>query len=385
MSSQSSMSRFVVKIILLAPLALSACSAGESQPAAGEAASFAQTMTVAELKKMPKIDAHAHVIGVEGGDEAAFFEVLKRHKIKWLTIATIGTNWDGMQKEIDTAVRLLPRHSGFLAWSTSFNLENWNEQDWLRQALKQIEDGFDRGAVAVKVWKEIGMVLKDPDSSYVMIDDPRFDPIFKLIETRNKTLIAHIGEPRSCWLPLEEMTDNDRAYFAGHPQYHAYLHPEIPGYWEQINARDRVLAAHPDLRVVGAHLGSLEWDVDSLARRLELYPNFAVDMGARICHLQVQDRRKVRDFIIKYQDRLLYGTDLLVDAYDKQYDLPALLSKMELTYDADYRYFATGQQITVPGGNGPFHGLALPREVLVKIFYENARRWFPGIGITDCS
>ena len=143
-----------------------------------------------------------------------------------------------------------------------------------------------------------------------MIDDARFDPIFDYIESRNKTLVGHLGEPRNCWLPLESMTvDGDRGYYKEHPQYHGFLHPEIPGYWEQIKARDHVLEKHPHLRFVGCHLGSLEYDVDELAKRLDKYPNFAVDTAARIVDFQVQEREKVRKFHIKYQDRMLYGTD----------------------------------------------------------------------------
>jgi predicted TIM-barrel fold metal-dependent hydrolase len=169
-----------------------------------------------------------------------------------------------------------------------------------------IDDGFKNGAVAVKFWKEIGMVVKDPNGRYVMVDDPRFDPLFDLIQRSGKTVIAHIGEPYNCWLPLDSMTvDGDRHYFKEHPQYHGYLHPEVPGYWKQIEARDHVLAKHPKLHVVGCHLGSLEFDVDELAKRLDGYPNFAVDMAARIVHFQVQDQNKVRKFILKYQDRLL--------------------------------------------------------------------------------
>ena len=92
-----------------------------------------------------------------------------------------------------------------------------------------------------------------------------------------------------------------------------FLHPEYPSYEDQINARDHLLELHPDLKFIGCHLGSLEWNVDELAKRLDKFPDLAVDMSARICHLQYQsakDREKVRDFCIKYQDRLLYGTDL---------------------------------------------------------------------------
>jgi hypothetical protein len=193
-------------------------------------------------------------------------------------------------------------------------------------------------------------------------------------------LVAHIGEPRNCWLPLDSMTvNNDRKYFAENPQYHAYLHPEIPHYWEHIKARDHVLEKFPNLRVVGCHLGSLEFDVDELAKRFDKYPNFAVDMAARICHFQVQDREKVRNFIIKYQDRLLYGTDLSVGTSYVNFSLEKALQTMDETYRKDYRYFATGEEMDTWEVNGKFRGLALPGEVLKKIFYENARKWYPGI------
>ncbi len=168
------------------------------------------------------------------------------------------------------------------------------------------------------------------------------------------------------------------AYFAEYPQYHCYLHPEIPHYWKHVAARDSVLAHHPDLRLVGCHLGSVEFDVDELARRFDLYPNFAADMAARICHFQVQDRDKVRAFIIKYQDRLLYGTDLQARYVFESEELVTPADRLERTYENDYRYFATDEELTVPEVNGPFHGLALPREVLEKIFYKNFYVWYPG-------
>ncbi|MBW7995536.1 MAG: amidohydrolase family protein [Candidatus Glassbacteria bacterium] len=368
-------------LCFLLVLSLAACSsrAPQAEPAAGEA-SESEGMTVEELLAMPKVDAHAHIVSLKGANEAEFFALLERHNLKWITIATRGTQWDRVTEIIDSAVRLTPEYPHNLAWITTFNLENWGEPDWKDRALATIEEGFERGAVGVKVWKEIGMVLQDPDGGFVMIDDPRFEPVFRLIEAHGKTLLAHIGEPRNCWLPLDSMTvNNDRNYFRENPQYHAYRHPEIPHYWKHIAARDSVLARHPKLRLVGAHLGSLEWDVDSLARRLDLYPNFAVDMSARICHFQVQDREKVRSFFLKYQDRLMYATDYIASGGQGS-GLSETLERMEKTYMTDYRYFATGEEMSAPEVNGPFRGLALPRDVLQKVFRENARNWYPGIG-----
>ncbi|MCK4465204.1 MAG: amidohydrolase family protein, partial [Bacteroidales bacterium] len=124
------------------------------------------------------------------------------------------------------------------------------------------------------------------------------------------------------------------------------------------------------------HLGSLEWSVDELAKRLDLYPNFAVDMAARICHFQVQDRQKVRDFIIKYQDRLLYGTDFGIR---EDSDLKKRKAWMEKEWRADWRYFSTDDEMSSPNVNGSFKGLDLDEKVLRKIYYENAMKWYPGI------
>ncbi len=200
------------------------------------------------------------------------------------------------------------------------------------------------------------------------------------MQQQNLTLVAHIGEPRNCWLPLDSMTvNNDRKYFADNPQYHAYLHPEIPHYWKQVASRDSVLAHHPNMRLVGCHLGSLEFDVDELARRFDIYPNFAVDLAARVCHLQVQDREKVRAFLIKYQDRVLYGTDLGAGREYMQTSIDSTVTRIKETYDKDFRYFATDEEMEVWEVNGKFRGLALPADVLRKIFHDNALKWYPGI------
>jgi len=336
--------------------------------------------TLEELERMPKIDAHAHVSKDGVADEKLFINLLRKHNLKWLDICVVGTEWGKLQQKMAVAESLHKRHSNQISWATSFNLENWGNADWQKNVLETIEQDFARGAVAVKVWKEIGMVVKDPDGHYVMIDDARFDPIFDYIESRNKTLVAHIGEPKNCWLPLESMTvESDRSYYKEHPQYHAFLHPEIPGYWDQIKARDHVLEKHPHLRFVGCHLGSLEYDVDELAKRLDKYPNMAVDMAARIVHFQVQEREKVKNFLVKYQDRLLYGTDNEIGRVRSNPE--AQVKYLDEVYRNDYRYFATDQEIKVPGVKPNFkvRGLALPASVLKKVYHENALKWYRGI------
>jgi predicted TIM-barrel fold metal-dependent hydrolase len=171
-------------------------------------------------------------------------------------------------------------------------------------------------------------------------------------------------------------TRNDRNYFQRHPEYHMFLHPEYPSQEAILTARDRMLEAHPGLTFVGCHLGSLEWDVDTLASWLERFPNAAVDMAARIPPLQhqtVSDREKVRNFFIDCQDRLLYGTDLSTDGTEN----PARLREhLEKKWKSDWAYFATDTLMSVPEVEGAFQGLKLPRGVLGKIYSKNARKWY---------
>ena len=246
--------------LILALTAGIAFTLGLGSLASSAAESSTGGMTMEDLEKMPKIDAHAHVAEGGVGDEKLFINLLKKHNIKWLDICVVGTAWTKLQKKIVFAESLHRRYPEQIAWATSFNLENWEQADWKRSALTTIEQGFAHGAVAVKVWKEIGMVLKDANGHWVMIDDARFDPLLDYIESQNKTLVAHIGKPRDCWLPPEKMMVADvGSYYAEHPQYYGFRRPEIPGYWEQVKARDHVLEKHPRLRVVGCHLGSLEY------------------------------------------------------------------------------------------------------------------------------
>ena len=98
-----------------------------------------------------------------------------------------------------------------------------------------------------------------------------------------------------------------------------------------------------------------------------------------IVHFQVQARDKVRDFLVKYQDRLLYGTDNEIGRGRSHSE--AQIEYLDEVYRNDYRYFATDQEIAVPGikPNCKVRGLALPAPVLKKIYYENALKWYRGI------
>jgi hypothetical protein len=303
-------------------------------------------------------------------------EIAKTHNFKYLSIATRSGSQESIDSQLGITKKVKEAYPNQLAFTTTFSMENFEKADWEERVIARLKKDFEEGAIAVKVWKDIGMTFQDSLGNFIMIDDPRFDPILDFIAENGKTLVAHIGEPKNCWLPLDSMTViNDKKYFKEHPQYHMYLHPDYPSYERQVESRDNVLAKHPNLTLVGAHLGSLEWSVGELAKRLDMYPNFAVDMAARVCHFQVQDRQKVKDFITKYQDRLLYSTDLVIN---DDMDIEERMSQLENEWQSDWKYFTSTEEMSSPNVEGTFQGLDLSEEVLKNIYYNNTLQWYPG-------
>lgn len=319
------------------------------------------------FETMPKIDAHIH-FRVPGPEVINFGLV---HKFKTINIV-VDHNPVLPQKEyIKSQIAANPDD---MLYITSFPIEGWDDPDWQQRTIEMVKQDFADGAKALKVWKNIGMEFQDKDGNFVMIDDPKFDPIFDLVEAEDKTLTAHLGEPRDCWLPLEEMkAASNRGYFENNPQYHMYLHPEYPSYEDHIAAMKNMLRKHPNMRYVGCHLASLEWSPTELAKFLDEFPNAAVDMAARIDDWQNVDQTELREFILKYQDRLLYATDLGVR---EDQDLDKFNQNMLKVWQNDWTYFATTTPVTVNRTDRQVAGLNLPQDVLEKIYYKNAQKWY---------
>lgn len=329
--------------------------------------------TLDDFSEVKKIDTHTH----PNTENTALVELAKEDNFIILAVNVDAPHYPSLDEQKRFA--LIQKNAGTenVDFLISFSLADWQSPDWEQQTIARLKDGFEKGALGIKLWKNIGMVYKDSADQFIMVDHPRFDPIIDFIVDQDKTVMAHLGEPKNCWLPIDSMTVNgDRSYFKNHPEYHMYRHPENPSYEAEIAARDRFVERHPELRFVGAHLGSLEWSVDELAKRLDKFPNMAVDMAARISHLQYQsqkDRDKVRTFMMQYKDRLIYATDTGMSATA---DPAATKEGLHNTWLADWKYFVTDENMTSSQINGEFQGLKLPKGVIDQIFYKNALKWF---------
>jgi predicted TIM-barrel fold metal-dependent hydrolase len=343
----------------------------------GLAPSFAATSptlsdTLKAFAEVEPIDTHAHVFK----NDPAFFAMLRELHLGLVDICVANDKSPrprAVAEQVSTVLSVVHNSPGHVWLCTTFDPFRLNQPDFDQQAIQKLDADFAAGAVAVKIWKNVGMEIKGKDGRFVMPDDPVFEPIYQDIAAHNKTLIAHLAEPDTCWLPPNPHHP-DYDYYQEHPEWYMYTKPDHPSKAAILAARDRLLANNPKLRVVGAHLGSMETDVDEIAKRFDRYPNFAVDTAARIHYLMHQPPEKVRAFLIKYQDRVLYGTDLEFHGDQTAQDA---IQEWESTFARDWKYFAEADALDQRGQK--IQGLKLPAPVLRKLFHDNAVRWIPGI------
>jgi len=334
--------------------------------------------SAADFVEAPKADVHFHY---------------NTHDDKFLTYAhslgmhLVSVNVDAggsIDEQLRIVIDLQKRHSGMMSFLGTFSADDFGKEGYVEQTIARIDRCMNAGAKGIKVWKNIGMTLQDEQGNYVMADHPAFAPVFTYLEKQGIPLMAHLGEPKNCWLPYDEMTmKGDLRYYQKNPQYHMYQYPDMPSYEDQITARDNLLKRYPKLSFVGAHIGSLEWSLDEVSRRFDAHPNFTVDLSARMSYLHLQafyDRTKLFSFLTKYQDRILYGSDIGLGETNPN-RIEARQKELHETWLQHWKFLATAEtvptnQFTLDSAPKEQEGLRLPRTIVDKIFFGNTQRVF---------
>ncbi len=369
------------KLILLLVLTLAggACSKQQTEkispsasPATAPATGPFSDSELQAFAALEPIDTHTHVFQ----SAPAFYAMLQKLHMHILDIC-VDDDHSVFQKnlplEIKNALEVVRASAGNAALCTTFDPFKFKERGFTQAAIRQINHNFDQGAIAVKIWKNIGMEIKDAKGNYILPDNPIFGPIYKDIAAHHKTLIAHVADPNTLWEPPNPKAP-DYSYYMEHPEWYMYKKAHPASKEAILRARDHLLEENPNLRVVGAHLGSMEADFGQLARHLDRYSNFAVDTAARMPYLMMQPRPNIINFITKYQDRLVYGTDL---GFSPGKDPEATVKYWENYYARDWRFLATDDTLEYQGRK--VQGLDLPQSILRKLYHDNAVQWFPGI------
>jgi predicted TIM-barrel fold metal-dependent hydrolase len=212
------------------------------------------------------------------------------------------------------------------------------------------------------------------------VDDPRLDPLWAKASELGVPVLIHTADPVAFFLPLD--ASNERwEELQLHPDWH-FGGGEFPDHDTLLIQRNRVIERHPDTIFIGAHLGNYPENLAYVDACLDHYPNLYVDTSARIGEIGRHPVQEVRSFLLKHQDRVIFGTDLTLgwNAFEKQEDQP----KIKQFYDAHWCFFETGErQIEYPGypiqGCWKVDAVSLPDGVLDKLYAGNAQELIPGL------
>lgn len=227
------------------------------------------------------------------------------------------------------------------------------------------------GADGVKMIE--GKVLIRKQLPIPDFDDPIYEPYWAKMEERNIPLIFHVNDPEEFWDP-DRVPDwaREMGWFYGDG---TFVNNEDQ-YQQVLNVLDR----HPNLNVTFAHFFFLSAQLDRLASYLEKYPNMHVDLtpGIEMYHNFAHNPEKTRDFFLKYQDRIIYGTDIgaraLLRDREAGIEPEESLARIEVIrsfLENDGQFTLTHEGFLFGGHKAVFHGIHLPDDVLDKIYFRN--------------
>ena len=236
---------------------------------------------------------------------------------------------------------------------------------WAEKTIKQLEADAKAGAVGVgEIGKGFGLSTTKADGTRLKIDDPELDPVWEACARLGLPVFIHTADPQEFFEPIDMKNERwlELALFADR----RYPADRFPKFDDLMAERDRMFKKHPKTQFVAAHMGWYANDLGRLGRMLDAMPNVYTEVGAVLYDLGRQPRG-AREFFIKYQDRVLFGKD----------------SFQPEEYPYYWRVFETADEyFDYYRGYHAFwklYGLALPDEVLRKLYYKNALKLTPGL------
>ena len=327
--------------------------------------------------KFPAVDFHLH-----GRSLKTAADYRKMIALMDQTGIALICNMDGgFGAEFDQNIKVGDAFKDRILQFARLNYSGINDPGWSEKAAAELERCFRNGAQGLKIAKELGLTYKNKDGSYIQADDPRFDPVWEMCAKYNKPVMIHLSDSYGRFLPIGP--ENER-YEAGlwrsspEGNYYKTGHP-TPDVIEK--ARENMHAKHPNTRFVNAHMAMLYYDMDKVAALLDKYPNADVELSATVQDLG-RAPRMIREFFLKYRDRILFGSDgnpsrgidefwvphwRFLETFDEHFDHPAQLRS------------ATGAPLH---GRWRIYGIGLPDDVLRKVYYANALRYLPAARAT---
>ncbi len=308
-----------------------------------------------ERAKFPATDFHNHLDAIEPDE---LIPIMDRRGIEHLVNITMKTGREGLAMIEKFRGHASGRFSaiGWMDWS------DLREQGFFSRSVERLERMVERGAIGLKIWKDLGISLKDKNGELLRVDDERLAPLFEKAGELGVPVMFHIADPDAFFLPIDRFNERYEE-LAAHPEWS--FHGSFYSKGELLEQRDSIFARHPRTNFIAAHVAEKPENLAYVGDLLDLCPNLSIDIGARTAELGRQPFT-AREFFIRYADRILFGTDLVPE--DEMYRLHFRFLETSDEY-FDYPSHASRQ------GRWKIYGLNLPNDVLEKVYRDNSARF----------
>lgn len=298
--------------------------------------------------EIPRIDAHTHA-GADIGTICNYMRISEQlsniHKVDLM-------HWINLDNR-HAPIQCIDSVKSLSDGKMSFVYGNYNPESLLQEGIQSFEARVSE-SFGYKLW--FGPVARRQSNLFhlELINDERLYPYFSYLSENGIPLIGlHIADPNGQF--------GDRTPWCPNPIE----------FWRQITAFEQLLIQHPDLLVIAAHgawLVCQDAQLDYLRYLLSTYSNLYIDIAATFQYFNRLNRENLRDFFIQYSDRILFGTDI---GFVSNSSIDEFVDR----YNKCFMVLETND--VVPGsffGNEDIQGLALPKEVLMRVYYDNAYR-----------
>lgn len=310
----------------------------------------------ADRAKYSAIDMHSHAYPQSEEGIKKWIDTMKENGIEKTILLTKATG-----ARFDSLYSVYSEYNDFFEVWCGIDFLGYQEPGFAEKAIHELERLHKLGAKGIGELgdKGEGLVYSYPEAALGMhIDDKRMDPILERAGELNMPINIHVAEPK--WFYMDMDSTNDGLMNA--VNWRLDNKEGILDHGAMLQTLENAVKKHPNTTFIAAHLGNSSYDLEIIGDMLEKYPNLYADISARYAELS-QIPRHVKEFITKFQDKIVYGTDMGTDG-----DMYNVTFRVLQTMDEHfYRHDQFGYHWSLNGFN-------LSDKVLKKVYQNNAKK-----------
>ena len=310
--------------------------------------------TKIDKAKYPVIDMHTHNYARNPEQVLEWIRAMDAVGVDKAIVLTMAVG-----KEFDAVYAKYAKYPDrFEVWC-GFDYTGYDKPGFGPAAVKELERCYKAGARGVGELgdKGKGLFYCRPTKAWGMhLDDPRMDPLLEKCAELGMPVNIHVADPYWMYLPMDATNDGlMNAY-----KWRLDNQPGIVGHEGMVDILERAVKRHPKTIFVVCHFANCSYDLNKLGNLFDKYPNLYADISARYAETAAIPRFAA-SFYEKYQDRLVYGTDM-------HFNMAMYRLTFRILESEDEHFYALDNF----GYHWPLYGFGLNDRVLKKVYRDNA-------------